>query len=101
MKTSLQRKGPQIGVYVARKQHFSKSKRRMLIIPPLPEGLGRLAGVFLLRFADRQFAAVLFHLPSRFTRFEPSGRSPVGCSGTIRRGLPAHSGSAVPLPRLL
>jgi hypothetical protein len=28
-------------------------------------------GLFLLRFATRQFVAVLFQLPPRFTRFEP------------------------------
>jgi hypothetical protein len=31
----------------------------------------RLSGVFLLRFADRKFAALLFQLPPRFTRFDP------------------------------
>jgi hypothetical protein len=28
-------------------------------------------GLFLLRFAERQFLALLFQLPPRFTRFEP------------------------------
>jgi hypothetical protein len=32
--------------------------------------LFRLSGVFLLRFADRQFLALLFQLPPRFTRLE-------------------------------
>jgi hypothetical protein len=32
--------------------------------------LFRFDGEFLLRCADRQFAAVLFQLPPRFTRFE-------------------------------
>jgi hypothetical protein len=32
--------------------------------------LFRFSGKFLLRFADRQFAAVLFQLPPRCTRFE-------------------------------
>jgi hypothetical protein len=31
----------------------------------------RFDGSFLFRFADRQFAASLFQLPPRFTRFEP------------------------------
>ena len=31
----------------------------------------RLPGVLLLRFADRQFCALLFQLPPRLTRFEP------------------------------
>jgi hypothetical protein len=31
----------------------------------------RFDGLFLFRFADRQFAASLFQLPPRFTRFEP------------------------------
>ena len=30
----------------------------------------RFSGVFLLRFAGRQFLAVLFQLPPRMTRFE-------------------------------
>jgi hypothetical protein len=30
----------------------------------------RFDGSFLLRFADRQFPAVLFQLPPRLTRFE-------------------------------
>jgi hypothetical protein len=41
-----------------------------------PRLLFRFDGWFLFRFADRQFLAVLFQLPPRFTRFEPSGRSP-------------------------
>ena len=41
-----------------------------------PRLLFRLSGVFLLRFADRQFLALLFQLPPRFTRFEPHDRSP-------------------------
>ena len=35
-----------------------------------PRLLFRFDGVFLLRFADRQFLAALFQLPPRFTRFE-------------------------------
>jgi hypothetical protein len=31
----------------------------------------RLPGLSLLRLADRQFWALLFQLPPRFTRFEP------------------------------
>ena len=30
-----------------------------------------LSGLLLLRLADRQFFALLFQLPPRFTRFEP------------------------------
>ena len=30
-------------------------------------------GVLLLRLADRQLSALLFQLPPRITRFEPSG----------------------------
>ena len=36
-----------------------------------PMLLLRFDGSFLLRFADWQFAASLFQLPPRFTRFEP------------------------------
>ena len=36
-----------------------------------PRLVFRLSGVFLLRFADRQFLALLFQLPPRFTRLEP------------------------------
>ena len=36
-----------------------------------PRLLFRFDGVFLLRFAERQFAAVLFQLPPRFTRSAP------------------------------
>jgi hypothetical protein len=36
-----------------------------------PRLLLRFSGVFLFRFADLQFAAVLFQLPPRFTQFEP------------------------------
>ena len=32
----------------------------------------RLAGWLLLRFAERQFCALLFQLPPRNTRFEPT-----------------------------
>ncbi len=34
--------------------------------------LFRFDGVLLFRFAERQFDAVLFQLPPRFTRFEPA-----------------------------
>jgi hypothetical protein len=37
-----------------------------------PRLLFWLSGLFLLRFADRQFSALLFQLPPRFTRLEPS-----------------------------
>lgn len=36
-----------------------------------PRLLFRLSGEFLLRFAERQFLALLFQLPPRFTRFCP------------------------------
>jgi len=36
-----------------------------------PRLLLQLPGVFPFRYADRQFLAVLFQLPPRFTRFEP------------------------------
>ena len=32
----------------------------------------RLSGLLLLRYAVRQFSALLFQLPPRITRFEPS-----------------------------
>ena len=46
-----------------------KTKRRPLF-------LLRLSGLFLLRFAERQFLALLFQLPPRITRFEPQGTTP-------------------------
>jgi len=33
-------------------------------------------GLLLLRIADRQFLPLLFQLPPRITRFEPSGHHP-------------------------
>ena len=36
-----------------------------------PKLLFRLSGEFLLRFAERQFLALLFQLPPRLTRLEP------------------------------
>ena len=36
-----------------------------------PRLLFRFDGELLLRFADRQFLALLFQLPPRLTRFEP------------------------------
>ena len=41
-----------------------------------PRLLFRFSGVFLFRFADRQFLDVLFQLPPRFTRFEFAGGGP-------------------------
>lgn len=41
-----------------------------------PRLLFRFDGLFLLRFADRQFLALLFQLPPRLTRFEPLDRPP-------------------------
>ena len=37
----------------------------------------RLPGSFLLRFADRQLTALLFHPPPRMTRFEPLSPLPL------------------------
>ncbi|GEM_PF-4958004 len=37
--------------------------------------LFRFDGVLLFRFAERQFDAVLFQLPPRFTRFDPESTS--------------------------
>jgi hypothetical protein len=37
--------------------------------------LFRLSGVFLLRLAARQFWALLFQEPPRFTRLEPKART--------------------------
>lgn len=37
-----------------------------------PRLLFRFVGVFLLRFAERQLFALLFQLPPRMTRLEPS-----------------------------
>ena len=39
-----------------------------------PRLLFVLAGVFLFRYAARQFSAALFQLPPRITRFEPFDR---------------------------
>jgi hypothetical protein len=39
-----------------------------------PRLLFRFDGLFLVRFAERQFLAELFQLPPRFTRFEPIDR---------------------------
>lgn len=41
-----------------------------------PRLLLLLDGVLLLRFAERQFSALLFQLPPRLTRFEPLLRLP-------------------------
>ena len=41
-----------------------------------PRLLLRLPGLLLFRFAERQFFALLFQLPPRFTRFEPSDQVP-------------------------
>lgn len=46
-----------------------KARRRPLF-------LLRLSGLFLLRFAERQFLALLFQLPPRITRFEPQVTTP-------------------------
>ena len=41
-----------------------------------PRLLFRFSGSFLLRFAERQFLALLFQLPPRITRFEACDRCP-------------------------
>jgi len=43
----------------------------MMLTRRKPILLFRFDGVLLFRFAERQFDAVLFQLPPRFTRFEP------------------------------
>jgi len=46
----------------------------------------RLPGSFLLRYADRQLSASLFHEPPRMTRLEPVSRQPSTADfSTIRR----------------
>ena len=43
--------------------------------------LFRLSGLLLFRLAERQFLALLFQLPPRFTRFDPEAApSPVALS---------------------
>ncbi|XZE55716.1 hypothetical protein SH139x_001740 [Planctomycetaceae bacterium SH139] len=42
-----------------------------LMASRIPLFVVRFVGVFLLRFADRQFDPVLFELPPRKPRFEP------------------------------
>jgi hypothetical protein len=51
-----------------------------------------LSGLLLLRFADRQFLALLFQLPPRITRFEP-GWPPPQIDAT-RAAAKARSGPA-------
>jgi hypothetical protein len=46
-----------------------------------PRLLSRLPGSFLLRFAERQFLALLFQLPPRLTRFEPTTAHPPPLTG--------------------
>ncbi len=45
-----------------------------------PRLLFRLSGVLLFRFEERQFLALLFQLPPRFTRLEPFGFRPHVCA---------------------
>lgn len=45
--------------------------RRRVLNRRRPRSSLRLSGASLLRFADRQFLASLFHLPPRMTRLEP------------------------------
>lgn len=56
--------------------HRESTPRAELRATRKPRLLFRFVGVFLLRFADRQFLALLFQLPPRFTRLEACGRSP-------------------------
>ena len=43
-----------------------------------------LSGLLLLRFADRQFLALLFQLPPRITRFEPVDHHPLPAPRALR-----------------
>jgi len=51
-----------------------------------------LAGLLLLRFADRQFVAVLFQLPPRITRSEPVGRHPKSLEQPVPAQKSVHLG---------
>ena len=55
-------------LFIADIRPCHKLRRRTTRKPRL---LLRLPGELLLRFATRQFVAVLFQLPPRFTRLEP------------------------------
>ena len=54
---------PKKAIQLFRPLEFRATRKPLLLL--------RLDGLFLFRFADRQFAASLFQLPPRFTRFEP------------------------------
>ena len=54
---------PESQTFAARPAEFRASRKPLLFL--------RFAGSLVLRFADRQFAASLFQLPPRITRFEP------------------------------
>lgn len=54
---------PPLAIQLFRPLEFRATRKPLLLL--------RFDGLFLFRFADRQFAASLFQLPPRFTRFEP------------------------------
>ena len=54
-----------------------------------PRLLFSFPGEFLLRFAERQFLALLFQLPPRFTRFEPPWDKAPRCFLTPAAGMNA------------
>ena len=51
--------------------HDARATDGVVLARRRPRLLLRLPGVFLLRFADRQFLALLFQLPPRLTRSDP------------------------------
>ncbi len=59
---------PPLAIQLFRPLEFRATRKPLLLLLLL---LLRFDGLFLFRFADRQFAASLFQLPPRFTRFEP------------------------------
>lgn len=73
------------GKYIfPRKAMCGCSKTRPIRVRPLvlqatrkPRLLLRLSGLLLFRFDTRQLTALLFQLPPRFTRLEPSPHKPV------------------------
>jgi len=68
-----------------------------------PRLLFRFSGVFLFRFADRQFLGLSFQLPPRFTRFEPALDKAPYCPLLSIRSPPSlapYSGSWFPVDRM-
>ena len=49
--------------------------------------LFRLFGLLLFRFAERQFLALLFQLPPRFTRFDPDAAPSPAAQSLLTKGL--------------